>query len=111
MTTKMTALLAYQRGKLKLPTGYRIERDADLLTLHRADVYVFCLYAERVPERADTLDIESWEFYVLSTPTIDERFGGQKKVRLSRIKEVESPVGYDDLRGHIDRALNGHGHR
>ena len=37
MTTKMTALSAYQRGKLKLPPGYRIERDADLLTLHRAD--------------------------------------------------------------------------
>ena len=37
MTTKMTALSAYQRGKLKLPPGYRIERDADLVTLHRAD--------------------------------------------------------------------------
>ena len=37
MTTKMTALSPYQRGKLKLPPGYRIERDADLVTLHRAD--------------------------------------------------------------------------
>ena len=37
MTTKMTALFAYQRGKLKLPPGYRIERDADLVELHRAD--------------------------------------------------------------------------
>jgi hypothetical protein len=37
MTTKMTALSAYQRGKLKLPPGYRVERDADVVTLHRAD--------------------------------------------------------------------------
>jgi hypothetical protein len=77
----------------------------------RADVYVFCLYAERVPKRADALDIGSWEFYVLSTPTIEERFGDQKKVRLSRIKEIEkTPVGYDNLRRRVDRALNGHGY-
>ena len=37
MPTKMTALSAYQRGKLKLPPGYRVERDADVVTLHRAD--------------------------------------------------------------------------
>ena len=37
MTTKMTALSAYQRGKLKLPPGYRVERDADVVTLHRTD--------------------------------------------------------------------------
>ena len=37
MTTKMTASFAYQRGKLKLPPGYRIERDADLVALYRAD--------------------------------------------------------------------------
>ncbi len=37
MTTKKTALLAYQRGKLRLPPGYRIERDADLVALYRTD--------------------------------------------------------------------------
>ncbi len=40
MTTKMTALSAYQRGKLKLPPGYRIGRDADVVTLHRADGFL-----------------------------------------------------------------------
>ncbi len=37
MTTKMSAVSAYRMGKLLLPPGYRIERDADLMTLHRAD--------------------------------------------------------------------------
>ena len=37
MTTKMNALSAYRSGKLELPSGYRIERDADLMTLYRAD--------------------------------------------------------------------------
>ncbi len=37
MTTKMTALCADQRGKLRLPPGYHVERDADMVTLHRAD--------------------------------------------------------------------------
>ena len=37
MTTKTSALSAYRTGKLALPPGYRIERDADLMTVHRAD--------------------------------------------------------------------------
>ena len=37
MTTKMKALSAYRSGKLRRASGYRIERDADLMTLCRAD--------------------------------------------------------------------------
>ncbi len=37
MMTKMTALSAYWTGKLRLPPGYHIERDADLTMLRRAD--------------------------------------------------------------------------
>ena len=37
MTTKINASSAYRSGKLRLPPGYRIERDADIITLHRAD--------------------------------------------------------------------------
>jgi hypothetical protein len=37
MITKKNAWSAYRSGKLRLPPGYRIERDADLMALHRAD--------------------------------------------------------------------------
>lgn len=78
----------------------------DPVPRRRADVYVFCLYAERDPKKADAADIGSWEFYVLATPEIDERFGDQKKIRLSRIREIQVPVGYDELRERVDEALS-----
>ena len=37
MNGRVNALSAYRSGKLRLPSGYRIERDADLMTLYRAD--------------------------------------------------------------------------
>ena len=37
--------------------------------------------------------------------TIDERFGEQKSVALSRIEEVREPVSHDDLKETIDSVL------
>ena len=45
MTTKMSALSVYRVGKLRLPPGYRIEWDADLMTLRRADGSVVGAFA------------------------------------------------------------------
>jgi hypothetical protein len=45
MDTKMTALAAYRRGKLRLPLGYYLQTDADLLTLHRADGSIVAAFA------------------------------------------------------------------
>jgi hypothetical protein len=45
MTTKTSALSAYRTGKLALPPGYRIERDADLMTVHRADGSMVAAFA------------------------------------------------------------------
>jgi hypothetical protein len=45
ITTKLSALSAYRAGKLRLPPGYRIERDADLMTLHRADGSMVAAFA------------------------------------------------------------------
>ncbi|MBT8508687.1 hypothetical protein AZH53_09750 [Methanomicrobiaceae archaeon CYW5] len=70
-----------------------------------ADCYVFCLFAATDAEAADVLDISQWEFYVLSTPTIEERFGEQKSVALSRIKDICKPVHHTKLKQSIDAAL------
>jgi hypothetical protein len=71
----------------------------------RADVYAFAIYAEREPTRLDPLDIEAWEFLVLSTPELERHFGSQDSVALSRIEAVTKAVGYEDLRARVDEAL------
>jgi hypothetical protein len=71
----------------------------------RAEVYVFAIYAEREPTRLDPLDLEAWEFLVLSTPELERHFGSQDSVALSRIEAVTKAVGYEDLRARVDEAL------
>jgi hypothetical protein len=71
----------------------------------RADIYVFAVYAERDPARLDPLNIEAWEFLVLSTPELERHFGSQDSVALSRIEAVTQAVRYADLKAHVDKAL------
>jgi hypothetical protein len=48
MNTKMTALAVYHMGKLRLPPGYHIACDAELLTLHRQDGSVVAAFGAHV---------------------------------------------------------------
>lgn len=82
--------------------GYRTDEEIK----RRADIYVFAYYAEEDPTRVDPLDVDGWEFYVLSTPEIEEHFGTQARVALNRIKVVATKVGYEDLRTKVDAVLN-----
>jgi hypothetical protein len=70
-----------------------------------ADCYVFCLYPEKDPAKVDVLDANAWQFYVLSTPQIERELGDQKTIGLRRLKQLCSPVRYDELRARVDREL------
>jgi hypothetical protein len=70
-----------------------------------ADCYVFCLYPETDPKKADVLDADAWKFYVLSKKLINKEFGDQKSVGLARLDKLCEPVGYIDLRKRIDQVL------
>ena len=56
----------------------------------RADVYVFCVHSYRgAKEWLDPLDIEQWDFYVVSTSRIDRELGDQESFRAFHPPEVE----------------------
>lgn len=69
------------------------------------DVYVFCLLNGENEESAWPLEVSHWEFYVVPTLMINNTFGDQKTVALSRVKELVSPVSYADLKDAIDSAI------
>ena len=48
MDTKLTALAAYRTGKLRLPPGYHIGCDDEVLTLYRYDGSVGAAFRARV---------------------------------------------------------------
>ena len=73
--------------------------------LRSADCYVFCLYPVKEPERADILQTDDWEFYVVSKERIEAVFGEQKTVGLKGVRALVAAVGYADLKKEIDAAL------
>lgn len=56
-----------------------------------SDVYVFCHYTctDRAPE--NPLNLDYWDFYVLATAAINQRFGMQKPFRSAHLNPVVSP--------------------
>jgi len=70
-----------------------------------ADCYVFCLYTEIEVNKANVLNIDDWEFYVLSTETINREFKDQKSVALSRITRLCKTVAFDELKESIECCL------
>lgn len=69
------------------------------------DVYVFCLLKGETREDACPLDVSHWEFYVAPTWRIDEEFGDQKTVSLTRIREIAEPLAFAEIRSAVDGAL------
>ena len=57
-----------------------------------ADVYVFCLLAEKDQAKFDPTDLDQWEFYVLTTREIEEQLGNQKSLSLRGLKNLNPTV-------------------
>ena len=71
-----------------------------------ADCYVFCLYPEQDVERANPLDETAWKFWVLPTERIEQEFGAQRQVALSRITKLAQAVPATRLRDAVHNALD-----
>ena len=50
-------------------------------------------------------DVERWDFYVLPTSLVDERWGEQKSVGLAQIRAATAPVPFAGLRQRIEEIL------
>lgn len=79
--------------------------DSDLK--RSADCYVFALFSDLDNPRQNVADLSFWRFFVLPTARIDEKFGDQKTVALSRIEAMATSVEWRDLRRAIDDCVIG----
>ena len=57
----------------------------------QADVYVFAVLAHQNKQTINPLNLEQWEFYILSTAKLNELVGDQQKITLSSLKKL-SPI-------------------
>jgi hypothetical protein len=72
---------------------------------HFADVYVFCHFLERDAEKPDVLDVSAWDFYVVSTKSLNTKFGEAKSISLSSLKRAATACKFDKLRERVDAAV------
>lgn len=51
----------------------------------QADVYVFCVFTPTDKTTADPLNLDQWDFYVLSTEQLNDTVGNQASIGLNRL--------------------------
>lgn len=68
----------------------------------QADIYVFCVHKHTDQETINPLIISQWEFYLMPTITINEKFGLQKTVSLSALINAGAELcDYHNLKDRI----------
>lgn len=76
-----------------------------------ADVYVFCVHAEKDKSKANVLDVSTWDFYVAPAELLNRQFGAAKSLSLAAVILVAVRCKWDALRAAVDGVLESSGKR
>ena len=95
----------YQRDLSKLIFGirptYAWESETnsyDSVQKRQSDIYVFCVHKHTDQDTANPLQISQWDFYLMPTVLLNEKFGSQKTAALpSLIKAGAIKCEFEDL--------------
>lgn len=64
----------------------------------QADIYVFCLLNHQDKATVDPLNLDQWEFYILTAARLNEACPSQKTIMLKRLKQLGAKkLTYNDL--------------
>lgn len=78
----------------------------DGLSIRHSDVYVFCLHECQDREVADSMNLDQWVFYILSTKILNERIGLQKSISLNSLLKLNpAKVRFHEIRQSVYDAL------
>ncbi|HLJ84805.1 MAG TPA: hypothetical protein VKT51_11575 [Candidatus Eremiobacteraceae bacterium] len=70
-----------------------------------ADAFVFCLFAHLEAPSANVLDMQQWQFFVVHTDTLKERFASARSISEQRLRALTAPVAFEALRAQVDAVL------
>ena len=79
----------------------------DERVLRRADLYVFALLIHKEMATVEPLNLEQWQFLVLSTSRLQRLVGNQKTIGLASLRKL-GPVAatYGELARAVSQAMN-----
>jgi hypothetical protein len=77
----------------------------------QADVYVFCLLKHLDKNTINPLNLDQWEFYVLSAGDLQAYKRSKVSITLKSLQKLSSPVTYDRVRDVVlaKHRMTGHG--
>ncbi len=89
-------------SKINFSTKTSVFWDSETFTQseskRHADIYVFCLLKHQVQETLNPIKLDQWEFYVVSTSTLNNYKRSTSSITLKSLQNLASPVNYDELR-------------
>lgn len=81
--------------------NYEIDKRSDVLKRH-ADVYVFCLLKYQDKSNINPLNTDHWEFYIISNTELENKIKSQKKISLSALNKLCTPVNYSEIQKNVE---------
>jgi hypothetical protein len=98
----------FQRDYSKIVFSIKAARHWDSLTnkqgavaLRQADVYVFCLLKHTDKKTLDPMNLNQWEFYVVSTKMLNNYNRSKICITLKSLQNLTEAVSYDSLKQKI----------
>ncbi|MCC9071074.1 hypothetical protein LNQ49_05625 [Flavobacterium sp. F-65] len=73
------------------------------IAIRSADVYVFCLLHHSDKSTINPLNLNHWEFYVLSTEKLNNYKRSQHSITIKSLRDLTAPVEYDKLKSKIEQ--------
>lgn len=76
-------------------------------SIRSADVYVFCLLKEKDRSLVNPLNLDQWQFFILSTEQLNREKGTQKTIGINSLLKMNPIVaGYDELASAVQHAMD-----
>ena len=82
--------------KLSQPWDAEIHKRSTI-AMRSADIYVFCLLHHDHKPSCDPLNMDQWEFFVLSTSELNAYERSQHSITLKSLRNLTNAVKYEDL--------------
>jgi len=80
--------------------GKKSDKKAD----YKADIYVLCLFHHKETATLNILDLDQWEFYVLTKDKLKEISNDKSSISLARLnKQNFTPISFEELRETVDK--------
>ena len=75
--------------------------EEESIAKRHADIYVMCLLKNMDQNTINPLDLDQWDFYVLSRPELDNYKRSQHSITLKSLEKLTNPVSYVHLLNEI----------